>query len=291
MTKLPNIYPWLYIHLTTSSLSFPNNNQNMALTKISLVLLLCLLGLYSETVKSQNCGCASGVCCSQYGYCGNGPEYCGSGCRSGPCTGTQGDSLGSIVSQAFFNNIINRADNGCAGKRFYTRDSFISAANTFPNFANSVTRREIATMFAHFTQEVGYFCYIEEINGASQNYCDDRNFPQYPCAPGKLYYGRGPIQLSWNYNYAQCGQSLSVDLLRQPELVSSNPTLAFRTALWFWVNNVRPVLNQGFGATIRAINGNLECNGRSPDKVNARISYYRDYCGQLGVDPGPNLSC
>ena len=72
---------------------------------------------------------------------------------------------------------------------------------------------------------------------------------------------------------------------------SSNPTIAFRTALWFWVNNVRPVLNQGFGATIRAINGDLECNGKSPDKVNARIRYYRDYCGQLGVDPGPNLSC
>ena len=51
------------------------------------------------------------------------------------------------------------------------------------------------------------------------------------------------------------------------------------------------VLNQGFGATIRAINGDLECNGKSPDKVNARIRYYRDYCGQLGVDPGPNLSC
>lgn len=135
------------------------------------------------------------------------------------------------------------------------------------------------------------FCYIEEINGASRNYCDDKNFPQYQCAPGKTYYGRGPIQLSWNYNYAQCGQSLGQDFLRQPELVSSNPTLAFRTALWFWVNNVRPVLNQGFGATIRAIDGDLECNGRSPDKVNARISYYIDYCGQLGVDPGPNLSC
>lgn len=145
----------LYIHLTSYSFSFTNNNQNMALTKICLILFLCLLGFYSKTVKAQNCGCTSGLCCSQYGYCGTGPDYCGSGCRSGPCTGTQGGNLGTIVSQAFFNNIINRADNGCAGKRFYTRDSFISAANTFPNFANSVTRREIATMFAHFTQEVG----------------------------------------------------------------------------------------------------------------------------------------
>ncbi|KAG2332195.1 hypothetical protein Bca52824_003375 [Brassica carinata] len=133
------------------------------------------------------------------------------------------------------------------------------------------------------------FCYIEEINGASGDYCDESN-RQYPCAPGKGYFGRGPIQLSWNYNYGACGQSLNLNLLGQPELVSSNPTVAFRTGLWFWMNSVRPVLNQGFGATIRAING-MECNGGNSGAVNARIRYYRDYCGQLGVDPGPNLSC
>lgn len=132
----------------------------MALTKLSLVLSLCLLGLYSETVKSQNCGCAPNLCCSQFGYCGSTDAYCGTGCRSGPCRspgGTQagGGSVGSIVTQAFFSGIINQAGGGCAGKNFYTRDSFINAANTFPNFANSVTRREIATMFAHFTHETG----------------------------------------------------------------------------------------------------------------------------------------
>ncbi|CAH8357994.1 unnamed protein product [Eruca vesicaria subsp. sativa] len=266
----------------------------MALTKTCLVLLLCL-GFYSETIKSQNCGCAPTLCCSQYGYCGTGTAYCGPGCRSGPCTGTQGDSLGTIVSQAFFDGIISRADNTCAGKRFYTRDSFISAANTFPSFVNSVNKREIATVFAHFAQEYNKHAkctkIYEEIEGVSRNYCDDKNFPQYPCAPGKTYYGRGPIQLSWNYNYAPCGQSLGLDLLRQPELVGSNPTVAFRTALWFWVNNVRPVLSQGFGATIRAINGKLECDGANTEKVNSRIRYYREYCALLGVDPGPNLSC
>lgn len=133
----------------------------MALTKISIILLICLLGFYSETAKSQNCGCASNLCCSQYGYCGLGEAYCGLGCRSGPCNGvglsataTSG-SIGSIVTQAFFNGIINQAGNGCAGKSFYTRNSFIDAANTFPNFVNSVTRREIAAMFAHFTHETG----------------------------------------------------------------------------------------------------------------------------------------
>lgn len=131
----------------------------MALTKISLILLLSLVAFYSKTVKSQNCSCAPNFCCSQFGYCGTTADYCGSTCRSGPCRGggppTGAGLVGSIVTQSFFNNIINLAGNGCAGKRFYTRDSFINATNTFPNFANTVTRREIATMFAHFTFDTG----------------------------------------------------------------------------------------------------------------------------------------
>ncbi|KAF8701357.1 hypothetical protein HU200_033687 [Digitaria exilis] len=41
---------------------------------------------------AQQCGsqaggavCANNLCCSQYGYCGLGGDYCGSGCQSGPC--------------------------------------------------------------------------------------------------------------------------------------------------------------------------------------------------------------
>ncbi|CAN6808174.1 unnamed protein product [Brassica oleracea] len=244
----------------------------MASKKISLILLLSLLSFYSEIVKSQNCNCPPNVCCSQFGYCGTTAAHCSPTCRSG-----------------FFDGIINQAGNGCAGKRFYTRDSFINATTTFPSVANSVTKREIATMFAHFTYQTGHFCYIEEINGASRSFCDQSN-RQYPCAPGKSYHGRGPLLLSWNYNYGPCGQSLGLDLLRQPELVSSKPVVAFRTAMWFWMKSVRPVLNQGFGATIRAISS-LECNGRNLGAVNARIRYYRDYCGQLGVDSGANVTC
>ncbi|KFK37183.1 hypothetical protein AALP_AA4G224800 [Arabis alpina] len=265
----------------------------MALTKNYLIILLCLLGFYYETVKSQNCNCAPNLCCNQFGYCGTTDAHCGPTCRIGPCrasgTPTRADLVSSIVTQGFFNGIINQASNSCAGKRFYTRDSFINATNTFPSFANSVTRLEIATMFAHFTYETGYFCYIEEINGASRDFCDESS-RQYPCVPGKGYHGRGPLLLSWNFNYGPCGQSLGLDLLRQPELVGTNPIVAFRAALWFWMKSVRPVLNQGFGATIRAING-LECNGGNPSGVNARIRYYRDYCGQLGVDPGANITC
>ncbi|KAL1191193.1 Endochitinase [Cardamine amara subsp. amara] len=260
----------------------------MALTKISLVFLLCLFSFYCETAKSQYCGCSPILCCNQFGFCGSSTAFCGSSCRSGPCRISR-EPVDKIVTQKFFDGIISQAGNGCPGKRFYTRDSFLEAANLFFDVTSYVTRLEIATMFAHFTRETSNFCYIEELNGSSINYCDENN-NQYPCEQGKSYFGRGPLQLAWNYNYGQCGQSLGLDLLRQPELVGSNSTVAFQTGLWFLTNTVRPLLNQGFGATIRAING-MECNGGNSGAVNARIGYYRDYCGQLGVDPGLNLSC
>ncbi|KAI4299789.1 hypothetical protein L6164_033215 [Bauhinia variegata] len=134
------------------------------------------------------------------------------------------------------------------------------------------------------------FCYIEEIDGASKDYCDETN-TQYPCNPSKGYYGRGPIHISWKFNYGPCGQSNNFDGLNAPETVPNDPVVSFKSALWYWMLNVRPVISQGFGATIRAINGAIECDGKSPSTVQARINYYTDYCSQLGVDPDSNLSC
>ncbi|XP_022864258.1 endochitinase CHI-like [Olea europaea var. sylvestris] len=48
---------------------------------------------------------------------------------------------------------------------------------------------------------------------------------------------------------------------------------------------------QGFGGTIRTVNGDLECDGANPNTVNARVKYYREYCDKLGVDPGNNIRC
>ncbi|XWS35323.1 hypothetical protein CRYUN_Cryun21dG0116100 [Craigia yunnanensis] len=74
-------------------------------------------------------------------------------------------------------------------------------------------------------------------------------------------------------------------------MVASDPVVSFKTALWYWMIAVRPVVSQGFGATIKAINGAVECGGKEREKVQRRIGFYTDYCKQLGVDPGANLSC
>ncbi|XP_031124075.1 endochitinase EP3-like [Ipomoea triloba] len=209
---------------------------------------------------------------------------------------SSGGSVSDIVSDAFFNGIADQADSRCEGKGFYTRTSFLDAVNSYPQFGTvgsaDDSKREIAAFFAHVTYETGNMCYINEIDGASRVFCDPSN-KQYPCAPGKKYYGRGPFQLSWNFNYGPAGQSIGFDGLNNPDIVATDPVISFKTALWFWMNNCHSLVTsgQGFGATIRAISGQLECDGANPVTVRKRVEYYTQYCQQLGVHPGDNLTC
>eukprot|EP01018_Ginkgo_biloba_P030960 Gb_34557 [translate_table: standard] len=201
------------------------------------------------------------------------------------------------VSQDFFNGVVSAAD-GCAGKGFYNYDSFTTAANQYPAFATTGSsddiQREIAAFFANAAHETEDFCFIEE-QDSSDIYCDPNN-TQYPCAEGKNYHGRGPLQLSWNYNYGAAGDSIQFDGLHQPEIVGTDPVISFKAALWFWMVNSNGACHQaitsgqGFGATISVINSG-ECDGGRPDQVSNRVEKYKALCQQLGVDPGPNLDC
>ncbi|MCL7026828.1 hypothetical protein MKW94_015814 [Papaver nudicaule] len=203
-----------------------------------------------------------------------------------------GQSVDSMVTSEFFDGIISQAGTGCAGKTFYTRSAFLEAAKSFPGFgdAGSATKskREIAAFFAHVTFGTGHFCYIEEI--ARGTHC--LNSTQYPCNPDKKYYGRGPIQLTWNYNYGAAGESIGFDGLNNPDIVATNVTISFKTALWYWMEYIHSAITSdlGFGRTIRRINGGV-CHGKNEKEVRARVGYYKDYCDQLGVSPGPNLYC
>ncbi|CAI9108590.1 OLC1v1008234C2 [Oldenlandia corymbosa var. corymbosa] len=202
-------------------------------------------------------------------------------------------SVADIVTDAFFNGIANQAGSGCAGKGFYTRSAFLSAVNSYPAFGTTGStddaKREIAAFFAHVTYETGHFCYVEEINRSSA-FCVTGT--QYPCVPGKSYYGRGPLQLTWNFNYGPAGQSIGFDGLGNPDIVARDNVISFKTGLWDWMRKCHSIINsQGFGATIQAFNGALECNGGNSAAAKARVGYYTDYCRELGVDPGANVTC
>ena len=113
---------------------------------------------------------------------------------------------------------------------------------------------------------------------------------EYPCVHGKQYYGRGPLQLSWNYNYGACGKANGFDGLRNPEIVATDPVLTWKTALWFWTTSVGPTERKGFGETIHRVNG-LECHGGNTDEVDDRVRYYIEFCKQLDVTPGQHIRC
>lgn len=133
----------------------------MARSALLFHLSLLLAGIISTT--AQNCGCSPNLCCSQYGYCGSGSQYCGEGCREGPCNAppaTGGISVADLVTQKFFDGIKNRASgNPCRGKSFYTRRAFLDALGSYPRFgkdgSSATSKREVAAFFAHVTHETG----------------------------------------------------------------------------------------------------------------------------------------
>ncbi len=207
-----------------------------------------------------------------------------------------GGGFSAIVSEAQFDQMFPGRD------PFYTYQGLAEAAATFPAFvgtgSDTVKRREAAAALANFSHETGGLVYIEEI--AKNEYCSDNATPCGVCAPGKQYFGRGPTQLSWNFNYCAAGQALGLDLWENPDQVAQNPTTAWQTALWFWMTQTGAgtrtahdgiTSGAGFGETIRTINGALECNGGVPAQVQSRISIYQNFTQILNTTPGDNLGC
>ncbi|MGI5350495.1 chitinase [Streptomyces sp. CA-250714] len=83
-------------------------------------------------------------------------------------------------------------------------------------------------------------------------------------------------------------------------VVERDAAVAWKTGLWYWNTQSGPgtmtphdamVNGAGFGETIRAINGSLECNGGNPGQVQSRVDKYKQFAALLGVPPGDNLSC
>ncbi|MGW2091900.1 glycoside hydrolase family 19 protein [Promicromonospora sukumoe] len=202
------------------------------------------------------------------------------------------------VSQAQFNSFFPNRNS------FYTYAGLVDALSAYPGFANSgsetVQKREAAAFLANVSHETGGLVYIVEQNTANYPHYCDRNQP-YGCPAGTdQYYGRGPVQLSWNFNYKAAGDALGIDLLNNPNLVSTNSAIAWKTGLWYWNTQNGPgtmtphnaiVNGAGFGETIRSINGSIECNGGNPAQVQSRIDTYLRFTSALGVDPGGNLYC
>ena len=203
-----------------------------------------------------------------------------------------------VVSESQFNQMFPNRNS------FYTYSGLTSALDSFGSFAsaggNTIARQEAAAFLANVSHETGGLVHIVEQNQANYpHYCDWSQ--SYGCPAGQAaYYGRGPIQLSWNFNYKAAGDYLGINLLGNPYLVQTDAAVAWKTALWYWNTQSGPgtmtphnaMVNQrGFGETIRSINGSIECNGGNPGQVQSRVNNYNRFVGMLGVPAGGNLYC
>jgi predicted chitinase/chitodextrinase len=221
------------------------------------------------------------------------PYTCGGG---GPTDPQPGDPSGFVVSAAQFNQMFPNRN------PFYTYAGLVDAMKKFPAFAktgsDTVRRQEAAAFLANANHETGGLVYVTEINKGN-DLCDESQ--PYGCPAGTYaYYGRGPIQLSWNFNYKAAGDALGLNLLANPYLVEQQSSVAWQTALWYWMTQRGPgtmtphdamANSRGFGETIRSINGSLECNGGNPAQVQSRVNAYQSFTSILGVATGGNLHC
>ncbi|KFD47603.1 hypothetical protein M513_11522 [Trichuris suis] len=167
----------------------------------------------------------------------------------------------------------------------------------------------------------GKYC----VSNAEQDYF-------YPCNQEKskyyykgCYFGRGPIQLSYNFNYGQFGNWLrqngvNVDLLKHPNLLmtKTDPPLAIMGSIWFYMTPQPPkpamhdiVMGQWepgynnraagysgpiFGPTSLIINN--ECNGEDQSEPGGpgesrRIKAFKWFCKYFNVPAGEqrHLTC
>lgn len=128
----------------------------------------------------------------------------------------------------------------------------------------------------------------------------------YQPAPGKCYYGRGPIQISYFYNYGNFSDFLydNTSLVSNPDLLEQDGELAFLSAIWFWMTPQCPkpschqvmqeiydesatsyssslMSKKGFLHTVNIINGDVECRGGNPKPL-LRSKLYKYYMKLIG---------
>ncbi|KAK9755625.1 hypothetical protein RND81_01G039000 [Saponaria officinalis] len=243
------------------------------------------------------------------------------------CPEAEGE-LTDVINEELFNQmLLHRNDAACLARGFYRFDAFVAAARYFPCFgtvgSEETRKREVVAFLAQTSHETtggwadapdgpytwGY-CFKTE-RDTSNPRCEPSE--DWLCVEGKFYYGRGPIQLTYNFNYGPAGAALGLNLLRDPELVETDSIVTFKTALWFWMTAQPPKPSchtvmigkwvptpedvagnrvAGYGLLTNIINGGLECNIAPPDpRVEDRIGFYKKYCDIYRLSYGQNLDC
>lgn len=146
--------------------------------------------------------------------------------------------------------------------QIYDYHSFTNAVASYPTLCNEnssnqytddeMCLRELATMFAHMEQETSLLHFTTELactpTNLSHSACNYKstNWSKnaWPPVSGVQYYGRGPFQLTWNFNYGPYSSiAFNGDknvLLKNPDLVATDGRLSMMSAFWFYMTPQSP---------------------------------------------------
>jgi hypothetical protein len=182
-------------------------------------------------------------------------------------------------------------------------------------------KKELAAFFANVAHETRHGMNGSYTDGLMLTHEDNTSLDyfgdsdEYPPVKGKKYYGRGPMQLSFNGNYGYAGDIIFGDhkvLLNNPDLVTTDPVVAFKAAIYFWMtpqthkpsahdvmigkwqpNGVDKAAGRtpGFGMVVNIVNGALECGlGETNVGMLDRIAFYQHFLAKLGISDA-NCAC
>ena len=151
-------------------------------------------------------------------------------------------------------------------------DLFLPLLNRWMPHYGIVTARRACHFLSQIAHESAQLTYVEEIaSGAA--YDTGRLAARLGNTPekdgdGQKYKGRGLIQITGHDNYEQLGKDWNVDLLSNPQILTE-PTLAVRSACWFWwKNGLNRIADKGSVLDVtRIVNGGT--NG-----LNERLLFY-----------------
>ncbi len=211
--------------------------------------------------------------------------------------------------------------------------SFLTAAARYPYFCgekgfyqsvDEACKREIASLFAHAAQETGNtkvtdsFYWIREAYVNGNSYFDTGCAAPFSCQHNfERYYGRGPKQLTYYYNYAGFSAAYFNGnyqyLLSWPDMVGYDPNLYFTSAIWFVMTHQPPKpsihdvmlgkykpdttcteplckgvkynqttgVDNNFDITIEVVNGGPECRGNNSGASENRTKGFKEVLAEL----------
>jgi len=218
------------------------------------------------------------------------------------------------------------------GQWYYTYENLITGMAELEEFADegdeNKKKLEIAAFLANIAQETGTNdgdkfggpgCFIQEIGmwKDPSRYNSEKCGKDYTCAAAG-YYGRGPHQLSWDYNYLPFGETMGVGkkYLDYPALLTTKPEIGIAGSIWFWghadlgegkdpekpfkpsahdvvVGKWEPTdadkacgrTKADFGVIINIINGGIECgsDAENPGAAKNRVKYLEAIAKEMGV--------